>query len=265
MVLIGSARIDENGKISGGKAGDQTGKETSIQDWYLHNKGWVVIRAKDAVKREKIAQDMQYICDNPCVGYDQGSNQTLYNEAKKVGFDVSKVKNPCETDCARAVRVCVLYAGINCADFYTGIEADVLKATGQFEILTADKYCKQSDYLLRGDILVTKTKGHTVVVLTNGAKATASKPSASPVLKPADAQYSNVTFAGAYKPTEDLYMRTNAGKQYKIITTVKTSETVRNYGFYNIDKTGRKWLYVALKRKDETITGYCSASYLRMV
>ena len=32
-------------------------------------------------------------------------------------------------------------------------------------------HCKSSARLLRGDILVTRTKGHTVVVLSNGAKA----------------------------------------------------------------------------------------------
>ena len=42
-VYIGSARIDERGKISGGAAGDQTGKEVSYQTWYLHSKGWVVL------------------------------------------------------------------------------------------------------------------------------------------------------------------------------------------------------------------------------
>ena len=33
-VKIGHASIDERGKISGGKAGDQTGKEVCIRDWY---------------------------------------------------------------------------------------------------------------------------------------------------------------------------------------------------------------------------------------
>ena len=46
-VIIGSARIDENGKAKGGKAGDQTGKEVSTQKWYKHTKVWRVFRAKD--------------------------------------------------------------------------------------------------------------------------------------------------------------------------------------------------------------------------
>lgn len=170
-VRVGSARHDEHGHITGGKAGDQTGEEVSKQNWYLHKKGWVVIRPKDAKVREMVAQDMEYACENPNIGYDQSQNHTLYNEAKKYGFNCSMVKTPCETDCSRTVRVCLAYAGIHVPAFYTGNEVETLKATGKFEILTSAKYTESSDYLLRGDILVTKTTGHTVVVLTNGAKA----------------------------------------------------------------------------------------------
>lgn len=173
-VKVGSARIDENGRVSGGKAGDQTGREVSIQNWYLHSKGWTVIRAKTASMREKIAKDMEYACANSNIGYDQSQNNTLWNVVKPLGFDCSKVKTKCETDCARLVRVCCWYAGSKPADFYTGTEAVALKATGDFDVLTSDKYCKSSDYLMRGDILVTRTKGHTVVVLNNGAKVKTS-------------------------------------------------------------------------------------------
>ena len=47
--------------------------------------------------------------------------------------------------------------------------ANLLKI-GAFAELTGSKYQSQSTYLGRGDILVTKTSGHTVVVLTNGPK-----------------------------------------------------------------------------------------------
>ena len=169
-VIIGSARIDERGKISGGQAGSQIAKEISKQEWYLHSKGWVVIRPKDSKKAEKIAKNMEYACDSKYVGYDQSQNKTLYNAVKELGFDISKLKKMCETDCARLVRVCVKYAGINASDFYTETEVETLKATGEFDILTSDKYCKSSDFLKRGDILVTQKKGHTVVVLSNGSK-----------------------------------------------------------------------------------------------
>ena len=70
-VKVGSARIDENGKIHGGRAGDQNGKEVSTQSWYKHKKGWRVLRCKNADKAEKIARAMQAACDNANIGYDQ--------------------------------------------------------------------------------------------------------------------------------------------------------------------------------------------------
>jgi len=176
MVIIGSARIDENGHASGGKAGDQNGKEVSTQKYYLHEKGWNVLRAKEPQVREAIAQNMTWACANNNIGYDQGQNQTLYQVAKPLGFNCSLVGTPCETDCARLVRVCVLYAGVMVSDFYTGNEEEALLATDAFELVDA----KLPEELLRGDILVTKTKGHTVVVLTNGANAQPKQPISTP-------------------------------------------------------------------------------------
>lgn len=167
-VYIGSARIDERGRASGGQAGDQTGKEVSTQNWYDHSKGWIVLRPKDGAKAQKIAKGMRSACDNPNIGYDQTSNQSLWNLVKDKGFDPAKADKPCETDCARLVRVCCAYAGIMADDFYTATEATVLMRTGEFIKLTDSKYTDAPDYLGAGDILVTRSKGHTVVVLSNG-------------------------------------------------------------------------------------------------
>ena len=171
-VKVGSARIDENGKAHGGQAGDQTGKEVSTQNWYLHSKGWRVFRAKNPSVAEKIAQCMERACKNSKIGYDQDSRNTLYKEAEPFGFDVSKVTKPCETDCSALVRVCIAFAGITSlpSGFRTGNMPSNLAKTGAFTELTGSKYQSQSTYLGRGDILVTKSSGHTVVVLTNGSK-----------------------------------------------------------------------------------------------
>ena len=170
-VKIGSARIDENGQAHGGAAGDQNGKEVSTQSWYASSKGWVLLRAKDGKTREKIARCMQAACDNSRIGYDQYTRDTLYNEARQYGFDVSKVTKEVETDCSALVRVCVNYAGIPVNDFCTANEAGTLMATGAFDKYTDDAHCKQSHNLLRGDILVTRVQGHTVVVLSDGINA----------------------------------------------------------------------------------------------
>lgn len=171
-VTIGSARSDERGKITGGKAGDQaSGKEVSTQNYYVHSKGWRVLRAKDAAKRKLIAAAMKAACANSKIGYDQYQRNTLYNLAAKVGFDPAKVTTTCETDCSALVRVCCAYAGIMVDDFNTSTQVSRLLASGAFTELKGEKYTTQSAYLMAGDILVTKKKGHTVIVLTDGSKA----------------------------------------------------------------------------------------------
>ena len=170
-VKIGSARSNENGGINGGKAGDQTGGEVSTQNWYLHKKGWYVIRAKRPEAAEIIAKTMETLCANDNVGYCQDHRLTAFNAAKEVGFDVKKIKKPVEIDCSEGIRVCVWAAGIQVDDFDTGNEAATLDATKEFDVIRDSAVCSSSVLLLRGDILVTKTKGHTVVVLSNGSKA----------------------------------------------------------------------------------------------
>ena len=171
MVLIGSARIDENGRAYGGKAGDQTGGEVSTQKWYKSDKGWRVFRALNEMARWKIGADMEMACENPYIGYDQYDGLTLYKASEPYGFDCSKVDVPCETDCGKLVRVCCAYAGIKLPNFNTATEPDVLLKSGAFEELTGAKYTDSPDLLAVGDILVTRTKGHTVVVVSTTAES----------------------------------------------------------------------------------------------
>lgn len=170
-VKIGHASSSETGKITGGKAGDQTGREVFTRNWYNHSKGWRVFRAKSPTVAEKIAKCMEMACANNKIGYDQNQRSTLYNAAKPYAFDVSKVTTAVETDCSALVRVCCAYAGVVMNDFNTVTEPGRLLASGAFVELTATKYTKDDDYLCRGDILCTKTKGHTMVILANGSKA----------------------------------------------------------------------------------------------
>ena len=173
-VYVGSARSDENGRAYGGQAGDQkSGREVSTQLWYDHSKGWDVIRAKDPAKAAIIGDAMQAACDNNNIGYDQHQRYNLFKEAQKVGFDLSKISVPAECDCSELVRNCCAAAGIldlPSSGFRTGNMVKNLLATGEFVQLKGSKYEDQPDYLGKGDILITKTSGHTVVVLNNGDK-----------------------------------------------------------------------------------------------
>ena len=171
-VMIGSARIDERGKISGGRDGDNNGREVSTQSYYAKpaSAPWRVLRPKDAAKAARIAACMRMACANDHIGYNQSKRLTLYNLAKPRGFDVSRVTQNCSTDCSALVRVCCAYAGIAVGNFTTANEARMLLATGEFVEMTDRKYRTGSAYLREGDVLVTPGKGHTAVVLSSGNK-----------------------------------------------------------------------------------------------
>lgn len=172
-VMIGSARIDENGKATGGKAGDQKQTsapdyrgEVSQQEFYMHSKGWYVIRPKSANHAELIASKMIVACNNANIGYDQ--NQRLGVISKGVSS-----KTATECDCSSLVRECVKEAtGRDPGDFYTGNEVGALVDTGLFEkpIVYAP-----GTFLYTGDILVTKTKGHTAIVTSGRSRAESNK------------------------------------------------------------------------------------------
>ena len=164
MTTIGSARIDERGKASGGKVGDQKQKaspdykgEVSMQNFYVSSKGWYILRAKNPEVASKIALTMTIACNNPNIGYNQARRLDIIK-------DGTHSAKPTSCDCSSLVRQCVRESGIEVGNFTTANEVSVLMATGHFEKLTY----KQGTALFLGDILVTCVKGHTVVV-TSGA------------------------------------------------------------------------------------------------
>lgn len=172
MVKVGSARRDENGNGRGGQPGNQDGFEVCTEKWYKNKKGWNIIRAYDDTIREKLAYAMQRACDNDNIGYDKSDRYTAYNWCKKYNksYDPGLITEPVEVDCSALVRLCCAYAGIMVGDFYTGSEISVLYETGKFDIITDTAITEVPDYLMRGDILVTKTVGHTAIVLNDGDK-----------------------------------------------------------------------------------------------
>lgn len=263
-VLVGSARIDENGRASGGVAGDQTGREVATEPWYIHPLGWTVIRAKTARMRERIAQNMENACDNPNIGYDQSQNTTLWHVAKTVGYDCAKVTTKCETDCARLVRVCCWYAGSKPVDFYTGSEVSALRATGDFDVLTSDVYTKTSANLMRGDILVTRSKGHTVVVLTNGANVRSETTDSGTeavrrVQATAAAKLFDRSVSGTYRTRTGLNIRNNAGTVYRSLGVLPAGTECRCYGYYST-YAGRKWLYMVARVGAIEYIGFVSSN-----
>lgn len=242
-VKLASASIDENGRAMGGKAGDQTGREVKIQNYYDHSKGWRVFRPISRDVAEKIAYNAETAARNDKIGYDQGQRHTLYNAAKKAGFDCAKVATPCETDCSALVRVCLAYAGINVpAGFRTSNEAKYLLNSERFVELTDAKYTKGGEYLRRGDILCTKTQGHTVVVISNGKFSDEN---------PGPAKYVEVT-------AKSVNVRTAPNTTGKVLGIVYKGGMLKYQGI-NDKVTG--WHLVEYKNKN----GWITPKYTRLV
>lgn len=160
MTIIGSARIDARGKTSGDKPGDQKQKaspdykgEVSMQNFYVSSKGWYILRAKNPDIASKIALAMTIACNNPNIGYNQARRLDII----KAGTHAT---SPTSCDCSSLVRQCVREAGVEVGNFTTANEVSVLMATGQFEKIAY----KKGMALFLGDILVTRVKGHTVIV-----------------------------------------------------------------------------------------------------
>ena len=188
-VLIGHASCDENGRATGGAAGDQTGREVVQRSWY--SKGWnVLLRPKKAALAERSAAACTAACTNPNIGYDQGGRNTLYEKAKAVDFDLSAV-GACECDCSSLMHVCAIAGGANLTyganGFTTRTMVREFAASGDYEKLTDSKYLESDKFLKRGDILV-KEGSHTVMVLEGAVEPEKKEEIAGtcpmPVLRP---------------------------------------------------------------------------------
>ena len=174
-IIIGSARHDENNKYSGGAAGDQLqtsstsdkAGEVSMQNMYTHSKGWYIFRPKSVAHTNAIAAKMEAACNNANIGYDQN---------QRTGINTYGISTTTKTecDCSSLVRQCVKEAtGTDPGNFTTATEATKLAATGLFEDKIAYESQSQTP-AYNGDILVTKTKGHTVIVVSGNARSTAT-------------------------------------------------------------------------------------------
>lgn len=232
--MIGSARSDERGKITGGKAGDQTSREVGTQEYYMHSKGWVLLRAKDSDIGNGIASAMIDACANENIGYDQSQRDSIVSLFKKTK-KLSEIDKACECDCSKLIQLCVWEAtGKDPGNFTTWNAVSILDKTGYFEpAVDVDK----DTVLYDGDILCTKTKGH-IVAVTEGKKRTKKKEE-------------------KYVTTANLHIRSGAGTDNDSIGVLKngTTCTVLKKGF-DVGKT--EWFKV----KANGLTGFVSSKFL---
>jgi hypothetical protein len=175
---ISNSGSDENGAYSGGQAGDQTGKEWRMRDWY--NRPWTcVLRYPDQKVALKLAQLAIDAALNDHVGYDQSQNRTYLAQLKTMGWEPSRITVNCEADCSAGVCANVTAAGYllgikalqNHTGTYTGNMRSALTKAG-FKLLTDSKYLTSGDYLLPGDILLNDGH-HTATNVTIGKRVKA--------------------------------------------------------------------------------------------
>lgn len=175
-IFVGSARADENYKYSGGRRGDQrqtssfdvTG-EVSMQSFYVHKKGWYILRPKKAEHAKEIAKSMKDACNNKHFGYSQSDRYAIFIYKSTKNKNINENVN---CDCSSLVRKCILDAtGIDVGDFNTSNEADVLENSGLFE--KRKRYFSGVE-VFDGDVLVTQSKGHTVIVVSGNERPSAT-------------------------------------------------------------------------------------------
>lgn len=173
--MIANSGSDERGSYSGGAAGDQTGKEWRIINWY--NRPWnCILRHPDPAVRELIATLATQGAKNDLIGYDQNERWTFWNQMKKVGYYPVNINTKCEADCSAGVISIVWAVGYLLGLYklkqlnatYTGNMRSGFRSAG-FEVLTASKYLSGDSYLMRGDILLNDAH-HTAINLTTGNK-----------------------------------------------------------------------------------------------
>ena len=173
-IYMGSARIGENGKATGGAVGDQ--KQTSTPDYkgevsmqtlssFVGSKKWYIIRPKQALHASKIAQAMKIACNNANIGYDQN------NRLGVITYGVNATTKT-ECDCSSLVRACIKYAtGTDVGNFTTANEVSVLTNSGLFE--KAIVYTS-STKIYDGDVFVTQSKGHTGICTDGNSRSATS-------------------------------------------------------------------------------------------
>lgn len=263
-VYVCSASLDERGTAHGGAAGDQTGKEVYRRSWYAGN--WsVLLRPRSKEVARKMVTFAEAVCAGNMVGYDQWQRNTLRDAARDAGWDGAKIAVKCETDCSAFVTVCAEAAGVNMDSAYTRLSNGTYNApvtqtmraaflaTGAFVAALDRMYLTQPDFLEAGDILV-RESGHTVIVVTDGPKATnPTYGTAEPI------EYDSPLLFEVATVSSPLYCRSKPSSAGQIVGSFARGEVVS--GDAETGAGGDKWIHVT----NGSITGWSYKGYLKQV
>ena len=175
--MLSNCGHDSRGKYSGDTAGDQTGGEWAIINWYNRPWNYAIWHPNQAVN-EKVAALAVAAAKNDLIGYDQSERMTFWNHLKASNYDPAQITVACETDCSCGVLSIVKAVGyllgmdklknVN-AGGYTGNERQILVNAG-FEAHNETKYLTGESCVPNGAILLNEAH-HTAieVYLSNSA------------------------------------------------------------------------------------------------
>lgn len=265
MVKISNCGHDERGRYAGGKAGDQTGTEYQIMNWY--SRPWLcVLRFNDAKIAAMIADMATKAAQNNLIGYDQGTagnsndRYSFWRHLKASNYDPAQITIACESDCSASTAAIVKGAGyrlnnakLKAVSIYltTRNMRQALKNAGA-KVLTDKKYLTSGDYLKAGDILLNDNH-HVAIAVTTGAKANTL--SASTILSKTPKWVGKVT-------ANTLNVRTWAGTEY---AQLKSYPTLAKGNLVDVcdtikAKDGASWYYIRIAGK---YFGFVSAKYIK--
>ena len=205
------ARFTENGDSGwNGKAqaGDQTGNEVSVTEFYkapwdfcLRYFNWELMREFTIIAK-KLAGCVK-------VGYDQSQRNDLYKELKAVNFDVDKFilsGKKCETDCSAFVYACLCCLLPNLrsdANAPTTSKMEEYYKNKGFTVL------KGTDYLngnknQTGDILV-RAGHHTAIFQSDSDSGATFSPAVDAALKVIATEVLKGTFGNMPERKDKIY------------------------------------------------------------
>lgn len=264
MVKISNCGHDERGRYAGGKAGDQTGTEYQIMNWY--SRPWLcVLRFNDTKIATMIADMATKAAQNNLIGYDQGTagnsndRYSFWRHLKASNYDPAQITVACESDCSASTAAIVKGAGyrlnnarLKAVSIYltTRNMRAAMKIAGA-KVLTDRKYLTSGDYLKAGDILLNDNH-HVAIAVTTGVKAsTLSTPtilSKTPKwVGKVTANKLNVrTWAGTENPQLKSYPTLAKGNLVDVCDTIKA-------------KDGASWYYIRIAGK---YFGFVSTKYI---
>lgn len=181
-IKICHASIDEHGRISGGTAGDQTGREVCSRSWY--SKPWhYYIECTDEALGNRAADLFLEICDSNLCGYDQSNRISLYDALSANGKKVPGMQK-CETDCSAAVASIYRILGVAISPACTTRNIrTALLATGKFKAYSDAAHISTDQYARRGGIYL-REGSHVVMAVENGVAYANAKESGTPFETP---------------------------------------------------------------------------------